>query len=57
VEAIVSGLRRHGPLGPRELSRQVHARLWGPGRFRAALARAQREGRVRRSGRRTYVAT
>jgi hypothetical protein len=57
VEAIVSALRRHGPLGPRELSRQVQARLWGPGRFGAALARAQREGLVRRSGRRTYVAT
>jgi hypothetical protein len=50
VEAIVSALRRRGPLGPRELSRQVQARLWGPGRFRTALARAQREGLVRRSG-------
>jgi len=27
VEAIVSALRRHGRLGPRELSRQVQARL------------------------------
>jgi len=57
VEAIVSALRRQGPLGPRELSRQMQAPLWGPGRFRAALARgasrgaraAQRAADVRRN--------
>jgi hypothetical protein len=56
VEVIARILRQQGPLGVRELRRQAESRLWGPGRFGPALARAQREGLVRRVGRRTYAA-
>jgi hypothetical protein len=56
MEAIVAALREHGPLGARELRRLTEARFWGPGRFGTALARARREGRVRRTGPRRYAA-
>jgi hypothetical protein len=56
ADAIVSVLRREGPLATRHLKARVEARLWGPGRFAPALRRAVRDGRVRRSGRRTWVA-
>jgi hypothetical protein len=56
VEAITAILRREGPLSTRELRRRVDARLWGPGRFGAALARARTQGLVRRVGRGTYAA-
>jgi hypothetical protein len=39
------------PLDRQTLARRVHARLWGPGRFRQALRVALAEGRVRRRGR------
>ena len=53
TEAIVTVLRREGPLDARTLRARVEARLWGPGRFGPALRRAVRDGRVRRVGRRT----
>lgn len=56
VEAIVRALKEHGPLGVRELRRIVQSRFWGPGRFGPALARARRDGRIRREGRRRYAA-
>jgi MFS family permease len=39
-------------LSHRELSRRAGTRYWGPGRTRAALRDAQREGRIVRRGRR-----
>lgn len=56
VEAIVTVLRREGPLGTRTLRARVEARLWGPGRFGPALRRAVADGRIRRAGRRTWAA-
>jgi hypothetical protein len=56
ADAIVSVLRREGPLDTRTLRDRVEARLWGPGRFGPALRRAVRDGRVRRLGRRTWAA-
>jgi hypothetical protein len=56
VDAIEALLRVEGPLEARELKRRVEARFWGPGRFRAALAHGQREGRIRRVGRRRWEA-
>ena len=56
TDAIVSVLRREGPLATRHLREHVEARVWGPGRFSPALRRAVREGRVRRVGRRTWAA-
>jgi hypothetical protein len=56
TEAIVAVLRREGPLTTRTLRQRVEARLWGPGRFGPALRRAVTDGRVRRTGRRTWSA-
>jgi hypothetical protein len=56
ADAIVAVLRREGPLTTRHLRARVEARLWGPGRFAPALRRAVLDGRVRRAGRRTWVA-
>ena len=56
MDAIVMVLRRDGPLSTRELRRRAEARLWGPGRFRPALARAVAEGRVRSEGRGRWAA-
>ena len=56
TEAIVTLLRREGPLSTRTLRIRVEARLWGPGRFAPALRSAVRDGRVRRVGRRTWAA-
>jgi MFS family permease len=50
VGAILGALE-DGPATRRELARRVSARLWGPGRFRTALAVARAEGLVRRAGR------
>ena len=46
----------HGELRREELARRVGARYWGPGRFRAALREALREGEVHRASRSTYAA-
>jgi hypothetical protein len=56
VDAIVQALRREGPLSTRALRERVEGRLWGPGRFGAALRRALAAGRVRRAGRRVWSA-
>ena len=48
IEAIAKTLEESGPLERSELARVVGARFWGPRRFRAALRRAQREGRIAR---------
>jgi hypothetical protein len=56
IDELVRRLREQGPLAPRELSRQVEARFWGPGRFRRALAIARRRGLIERRGRQLYAA-
>jgi MFS family permease len=48
IEIVARALEEHGELGREELARRIGARYWGPGRFRAALREAVREGRVRR---------
>ena len=45
VEAIVTALRDGGELNRDELGRRVNCRLWGPGRYRRALAAAMQRGR------------
>jgi hypothetical protein len=54
VETIARALHEHGPLEREELRRLIGARYWGPGRFRAALETALREGRVRRRSRSVF---
>ena len=56
VEAIAGAVQEEGPLSRDELARRVGARYWGPGRFRAALAEAVAESRIRRAGRNLYAA-
>ena len=51
IEAIERTLDGTGPTERRHLAQLVGARYWGPGRFRAALQEALREGRVRRVSR------
>jgi hypothetical protein len=48
VEIIERALGEQGAANRRELARRVGARYWGPGRFRAALREAVRQGRARR---------
>jgi hypothetical protein len=54
VETIARALQEHGPLEREELKRLIGARYWGPGRFRAALETALREGRAKRRSRTIY---
>ena len=54
IEIIDRALQEHGTLGRDALSRLVGGRFWGPGRFRAALLEAVREGRAERRSRSTY---
>ena len=56
VEIIRRALEDHGELSREDLARRIGARYWGPGRFRAALREALREGAVRRASRSTYAA-
>src|SRR4051794_13880000 len=58
VAAIVDALRDAGPEGldRRALGERVGCRLWGPGRFRHALAVAHQRGLVRMASRGRYVA-
>ena len=56
VDAIEAMLRRRGPTRGERAQRHVEARFWGPGRFRSAAFHAQREGRIRRVGRRRWEA-
>jgi MFS family permease len=55
IEIIVRALEEHGELGRDELARRIGAPYWGPGRFRAALREAVREGSVRRVSRSRYA--
>ena len=57
VAALVATLREAGPDGlDREtLGNRVNCRLWGPGRYRRALATSMARGEIRRSGRGRFV--
>ncbi|HEY1479628.1 MAG TPA: MFS transporter [Gaiellales bacterium] len=57
VDTIESVLRDGGPLDRDALAQAVHARAWGPGRFRLALREAIAEGKVRPLGGRRFGAT
>jgi MFS family permease len=58
VDALVAAVESAGPEGidRRTLGERVNCRLWGPGRFRHALAEAQRRGAIRPATRGRYVA-
>jgi MFS family permease len=58
VAALVAALRDAGDdgLDRRVLGDRVNCRLWGPGRFRHALAVAQQRGDIRPTSRGRYVA-
>jgi hypothetical protein len=56
ADELVRILREQGPLDAPSLRRLAQTRYWGPGVFSAALGHARAQGRVRRTGRRTYVA-
>ena len=58
VDALVAAVESAGPEGidRRALGERVNCRLWGPGRFRQALAEAQRRGAIRPATRGRYVA-
>jgi hypothetical protein len=56
ADALVRLLREQGPLDAATLRRLADTRHWGPGVFSAALAHARGQGRVRRTGYRTYDA-
>jgi MFS family permease len=55
IEIIARALQEHGELGREDLAKRIGARYWGPGRFRAALREAVREGRIRRVSRSRYA--
>jgi MFS family permease len=57
VAALVDALRAVGDEGldRKALGDRVNCRLWGPGRFRHALATAMARGAIRRSGRGRFV--
>ena len=54
--AALAGALAEGELSRDELGRRVNCRLWGPGRYRRALAMAQARGEIRRTGRGRYAA-
>jgi MFS family permease len=55
VGQITAALTGAGPIERRQLAGLVHAGLWGPGRFPAALRAAVTQGKVRRTGRGLYA--
>ncbi len=55
IDAIVDAVSEV-PRRPRELSREVGGRRWGPGRFRRALRVAASEGRIERDDAGRYTA-
>ena len=57
VAAIVAALQEGGELNRDELGRRVNCRLWGPGRYRRALAAAMQRGQIRGTRRRNFVAS
>ncbi len=54
IEAVAAALADGAPVDHDELRRRLGARHWGPGRFRAALREAVREGRAARGPGTTY---
>jgi hypothetical protein len=54
LELLEHTLAEHRELRRDELARRLDARRWGPGRYRAALRTAIREGRVERGPARIY---
>ncbi|MFD1547124.1 MFS transporter [Nonomuraea guangzhouensis] len=46
IELLVRALEEDGPADRQTLALRVHARAWGPGRFRVALRQTIREGRA-----------
>ncbi len=46
TDIIVSALEHDGPARPRELSRRVRSKYWGPGRFRQAVRHGVRTHRI-----------
>ena len=56
VAALAAALREGGELSRDELGRRVNCRLWGPGRYRRALAAAMQRGDVRATGRGRFAA-
>jgi MFS family permease len=54
LELLEHTLAEHGELRRDELAWRLDARRWGPGRYRAALRTAIREGRVERGPGRIY---
>jgi MFS family permease len=56
VARIETALGESGSLTKADLAQQVRAKAWGPGRFAAALARSQQQGRVRREHGRYHLA-
>jgi MFS family permease len=55
IAIIERALRDHGAVDRDELERLVDGRYWGPGRFRAALREALKEGRALRTSRSVYA--
>jgi MFS family permease len=56
VAALAAALREAGELSRDELGRRVECRLWGPGRYRRALAAAMQRGEIRAAGRGRFAA-
>ena len=58
IDALVAALREvgHDGLDRKTLGERVNCRLWGPGRYRRALATAMARGVIRQTGRDRYVA-
>jgi hypothetical protein len=57
VDRIARVVGSEGEIGTQELSREVGANRWGPGRFRAALREAIDEGLIVRTGRNRVAPT
>ena len=56
VAALAAALQE-GELSRGELGRRVNCRLWGPGRYRRALAAAMQRGEIRAVGRGRFAAS
>jgi hypothetical protein len=54
IELLVGALEELGPTGRDDLAAHLHARAWGPGRFRSALREAVDEGRATRQADERY---
>jgi MFS family permease len=55
IAALAGALRANGELSRDELGRRVNCRLWGPGRYRRALAQALQRGEIRATGRNRFA--